>query len=78
MTRKRITVVAPAYNDVEGIAHFVEFLLVDDGSTDETRERLDAPNAFSASKTLWPVLFDAGILSRGIPPRKASCKPCPG
>ncbi len=56
MTRKRITVVAPVYNEVEGIGHFVStlsrvlaplpydttILLVDDGSTDGTRERLDA------------------------------------
>ena len=56
MTRKRITVVAPVYNEAEGIAHFVStlsrvlapipydvtVLLVDDGSTDGTRERLDA------------------------------------
>lgn len=56
MTRKRITVVAPVYNEAEGIAHFVTtlshvlaslpydttILLVDDGSTDGTRERLDA------------------------------------
>jgi polyisoprenyl-phosphate glycosyltransferase len=59
MTRKLITVVAPAYNEVEGIEHFVEsllaildtlpynsaILLVDDGSTDGTRERLDALQA---------------------------------
>ena len=59
VTRKRITVVAPAYNEAEGIAHFVEsllavldtlahdstILLVDDGSTDGTRERLDALQA---------------------------------
>lgn len=56
MTRKRITVVAPVYNEAEGIAHFVStlsrvlasipydttMLLVDDGSTDGTGERLDA------------------------------------
>ncbi len=56
MTRKQITVVAPVYNEVEGIAHFVStlshtlaslpydtsMLFVDDGSTDGTRERLDA------------------------------------
>ncbi len=59
MTRKRITVVAPAYNEVEGIEHFVEsllavldtlpynsaILLVDDGSSDGTLERLDALQA---------------------------------
>jgi polyisoprenyl-phosphate glycosyltransferase len=56
MTRRRISVVAPVYNEAEGIGHFVSTLsrvlaplpydtmtlLVDDGSTDGTRERLDA------------------------------------
>src|SRR5215471_2186457 len=55
MTRKRITVVAPVYNESEGISHFIRalsgvldplpydttILLVDDGSTDGTRERLE-------------------------------------
>ncbi len=53
--RRRLSVVAPAYNEVEGIAHFVDalfevldrmpyestVLLVDDGATDGTGEVLD-------------------------------------
>ncbi len=55
MTRKRITIVAPVYNEADGIAHFVStlsrvlasipydstVLLVDDGSTDATPACLD-------------------------------------
>lgn len=55
----RLTVVAPVYNEVEGIAHFADavlavcrrlpyrltLLLVDDGGTDGTREALDALHA---------------------------------
>jgi hypothetical protein len=101
LARKRITVVAPAYNKAEGIAHFVESLLaVLDTLPDALhaanpgrigvlhlsrnfghQAALTEPNAsdsFSASKILWPVRFDAGILSTGIPPRKASCNGCPG
>jgi polyisoprenyl-phosphate glycosyltransferase len=55
MTNGRITIVAPAYNEAEGLAHFTEavkremaplpydygLLFVNDGSTDGTREVLD-------------------------------------
>ncbi len=50
MEKKRITIVAPAYNEAESVAHFAEtvtremtalpydytILLVNDGSTDDT------------------------------------------
>ncbi len=55
LSRRRLTVVAPVYNEVQGIEHFVaavnavldglsyasSFLLVDDGATDGTAEVLD-------------------------------------
>lgn len=57
--RRRITIVAPVYNEVEGIAHFTEavlavmaripyhatLVLVDDGATDGTAEVLDRLHA---------------------------------
>lgn len=59
MTRRRLVVVSPVYNEVEGIAHFVQatlavldglpydtqLILVCDGATDGTGARLDALQA---------------------------------